>query len=246
MDLFGSKELSAEQRFMFMLDDKVDRLIDERNSIAVFHKYMNCQDPSEMSRDVFMRIHLKDKEAVKKLWEELGEMKCKVEGYTLASKDVLVQKERVNVFKKDSYMYCKEVPNDENQTIQAYLQFPGSMVVSKLGYSICNALEKSIIVHNEGEYGGGLYLEGLDRKSKYVKLYYLYYMFAGDKIDQDEAEDEDMWSRFEKDMFYEKDKVISKAVVDEKLRKRWRVGNIIDLSKEYHTPLLRIREYIEE
>lgn len=91
MDLFGSKELSAEQRFMFMLDDKVDRLIDERNSIAVFHKYMNCQDPSEMSRDVFMRIHLKDKEAVKKLWEELGEMKCKVEGYTLASKDVLVQ-----------------------------------------------------------------------------------------------------------------------------------------------------------
>lgn len=192
MDLFDEKTLTNEQKFMLMLNDKLDRLIDEVNELKINinpiipkeHKLMKCPDNKMYANTAFIRIHLKNKEAKIEFLEYIKTLDLETDNFYIDfTKDLLVKSLHDNSC-EDYWTYLwasKDIP-DENITIQGIVQFTKIKLVSDIGNSICNRFENDIIVHNGGCYGGGLYIEPLENgRSKYVQLYYLYYINTGNQ-----------------------------------------------------------------
>jgi hypothetical protein len=199
MDLFDEKTLTAEQRFVLMLNDKLDKVIDELNSLKIEyneykirtdsvipkeHKLMKCPDKNMYANTAFIRIHLKDKEGEKEFLEYIKTLDLETDNFYIdLTKDLLVKSEHDNSRENCwAYLWTAKNIKEDNITVQGIIQFKNTKLISDVGNSICNKLINDIIVHNGGPYGGGLYIEPLENgRSMYVQLYYLYYINAGNQ-----------------------------------------------------------------
>lgn len=264
MDLFDENNLIIEQKFMLMLNDKIDKLIDNFNELKINinpiipkeNELMTCNDKNMWANTAFIRIHLKNELSKNKFIEYLEVLNLiNYDIYIDLTKNLLVKVDENVREDKYTYLWTDKEIDENNITIQGILQFKKNNLISDIGNNICNKFVKDIIIHNGGEYGKGLYVEPLENgRSIYIQLYYLYYIHAGNqKIDIHYKDEYDKWDLVDmEDLtdFIDEDTPPSMEKIQLEFLKFWSIGGSKDGNNSYkktsefciktdHHPLLK-------
>jgi hypothetical protein len=186
MDLFDLNTLSPQQKFMLMLNDKLDTLIDQVNHfkneynefklninhiIPKEHYLMKCPDNTVYANSALIQIHLINKNE---------QLESEVIDY-LKTLDLQNNNIHINLTKNSLLQFLHDGSHNNCWTclwtkthhgyitIQGIIQFTKIQLISHIGFSICQKFQNYIIPYNNHDQAiepfarenAGVYIEPL-------------------------------------------------------------------------------------